>query len=146
MPKNKNIKSYRHKFVVNLLCQDWIRFLASLINENKIWFIWSSVLILLLTGVTLVQTWVIQNLVDKTIEFNFDGIIQMLIVLLGIVAFNIVFNYLKIRATTQFGANSGAFLKNQISYKILYCRYQDISSASTGDVLKTIIGDVEKCL
>ena len=143
MPKNENIKGCRHRTVVNCLRQDWIRFLVSLINENKKWFLWSSVLMLLLTGVTLVQTWVIQNLVEKTTDFDFYGIIQMLFVVLGIVAFNIVFNYLKIRATTQFGANSGAFLKNQISYKIINCRYQDISSASTGDVLKTINSDVE---
>lgn len=143
MPKNKNIRNYRNKPVVNLLCPDWIRFLASLIVENKIWFLISSVLILLLTGVTLVQTWVIQNLVDKTTEFNFEEIIHMLIVLLGVVIFNIVFNYYKIIATTQFGANSGAYLKNQISYKIIYCKYQDIRKASTGDVLKTINTDVE---
>lgn len=67
------------------LHQDWIRFLISLINENKIWFLGSSVLILLLTGVTLVQTWVIQNLVDKTTEFDYEGIIQMLFVLFIIV-------------------------------------------------------------
>lgn len=121
----------------------WLKFLGFLIKSNKLWFYVSSAVILLLTGILLIQARVIQELVDATTQFNFSVMLKMLVILAGIVVANIILNYLKTMATTKFGAYSVLSLKTSISHKILYSRYKDINKLSTGDVLKTVNGDVE---
>ena len=125
------------------ISKSWKYFFKELICANKGTAFRSSLLIVVLSLLMIIKAKVIEKIIDTTSLFQWEDMIKQLMILIVIVVVTIVLNYWKIKLTIYFGASSSNYMKNNICYRILHSRYEDIRLESSGDVIKTINNDVE---
>lgn len=119
------------------------KFLREIIWPQRMWFLCVSLLILCLTGSNLIQTKMIQRLIDSTIAGQLVEMKTTCVALGVLILMNIVFSYVKCLCNARFTIGTCQSLKTSLAKRILTARYQRILKCSVGDLLKTVNHDAD---
>lgn len=116
-------------------------YLYKFIKPHKKWYLSAASISLVLVATGLINTKIIQMLVDSSISGDTSKIISSLIICLLIISMNITLSYISGICVSKLSANASMNLKRHIGEILLGAEYGEIIKLKSGDTLSTINSD-----